>query len=254
MKTLVIDDEVLARSRVINLLTSIPEIEIIGECSTGKEAIRDINSLKPQLIFLDINMKDMNGFGVLEHIRISPKPIVIFVTAYDHYASQAFDVEAFDFLLKPFKDERFFRTVEKVLRLSQDEADKNFEKKINDLLKYYSAQGEKKNNPIRIPIKTGNKTILLDPSTIRYIIASGCYAEIFAGEKKMVIRESLNNLEGFLNPKSFVRIHRSTIINIDHLKEIVHSDFSEIDAKMDDDRLLHVSKSNKKYFLKLLGL
>lgn len=254
MKTLIIDDEILARSRVKSLLSNIPEIEIAGECSTGRGAIEMINDIKPRLIFLDINMKDMNGFDVLEQITISPKPIIIFVTAYDNYASQAFEVEAFDFLLKPFKDERFYRTLNKVLKTTQKEADQIFKQRMSHLLEHFSPDATVRTAAARLPIKLGNKTFLLDPLKINYIIASGYYAEIYTEDKKLVIRESLNNLENILDPKNFIRIHRSTIININHIKEIVHSGFSEIDARMNDEKLLRVSKSNKKQFFKLIGM
>ena len=114
MKALVVDDEELARRRVLNLLAEVKEIEVLGECSNGKSAITQINKLKPGLVFLDISMKDMSGFEVLQKLHVNPKPIVVFVTAYDNYATKAFDVDAFDFLLKPFRDERFFKTIKKV--------------------------------------------------------------------------------------------------------------------------------------------
>lgn len=256
MRSLIIDDEELARKRVLNLLEEIPAIEVIGECSNGKVAIEKINEEKPNLIFLDINMKDMNGFEVLKNIQITPKPIVIFVTAYDSYASRAFDVEAFDFLLKPFKDQRFFKTVDRVLKTSKTEADNIFEKRFQELFAIYSTDTERpKVKPLsRIPVKLGNKTVLIDPKKILYIIASGYYAEIYTAKGKYVLRESLNNLEQLLDKDSFFRIHRSTIVNIQQIKEIVHSDFSEIDARMNDDKLLHISKSNKKEFLEKLGI
>ena len=254
MRSLVIDDEELARKRVINLLEDVPEIEVIGECSNGKTAIRNINEHKPDLIFLDINMKDMNGFEVLQKIDISPKPIVIFVTAYDNYASRAFDVDAFDFLLKPFKDQRFFKTINKVLNTSRQDADKNFEQRIKDLFKIYSKETELYTPPTRIPVKQGNKTVLINPNDILYIIASGYYAEIYTSEKKHILRESLSNLDDILDDNKFFRIHRSTIVNIDQVKEIVHSEYSEIDARMTDDKLLHISKSHKKEFLDKLGI
>ncbi len=254
MKALIIDDEGLARRRLINLLEDVPEIEVLGESSTGRAAIKQINELKPQLIFLDINMKDMNGFEVLNKIDLEIKPIVIFVTAYDNYASRAFDVEAFDFLLKPFKDERFFRTVNKVLKISRSEANINFDKRIKDLFKIYSKESYQKEHPLKIPVKQGNKTVLIEPVEIIYIIASGYYAEIFTANKKYVLRDSLNNLEELLDEKLFLRVHRSTILNINQIKEIVHSEFSEIDARMSDDKLLHISKSNKKQFLKKIGM
>lgn len=254
MKALVIDDEQLARKRVVNLLEDVPQIEVMEECSNGKTAIKKINSLKPDLIFLDINMKDMNGFEVLNAIEISPKPMVIFVTAYDNYASRAFDVDAFDFLLKPFKDQRFFKTIQKILNVPRSEADHYFEKRIEELFKVYSGDTKPAPAPAKIPVKQGNKTSFIDPAGIMYIIASGYYVEIFTGGKKYLLRESLNNLEESLDSQMFFRIHRSTIINLNHVKEIVHSDYSEIDARMSDDKLLHISKSNKKQFLEKLGI
>lgn len=254
MKALVIDDEELARKRVLHLLKQVPEIEVLAECSNGKTAIIAINDLKPDLIFLDINMKDMNGFEVLQKINISPKPIVIFVTAYDNYALQAFDVEAFDFLLKPFKDERFFRTIDKVLKISKTEAESNFEKRIIELFNLYKNKSRKEDALFKMPVKQGNKTVLLDHSSIMYITASGYYAEIFADGKKYLLRESLNNLCEGLDANTFVRIHRSSIVNLRHVKEIVHSEFSEIDARMADNTLLHISKSHKQDFLQKIGI
>ncbi|MHA6281072.1 LytR/AlgR family response regulator transcription factor [Salinimicrobium sp. CAU 1759] len=253
MKALVIDDEELARRRVVNLLEDVSEIEVIGECSNGQTAIKRINAEKPDIIFLDINMKDMNGFEVLQKIETRPKPVVVFVTAYDSYATRAFDVEAFDFLLKPFKDQRFFKTVERVLNTSRTEADDLFEQRIKELFRVFSREAQQgKLN--KIAVKQGNKTVLIDPSNILYIIASGYYAEICTGEGKYVLRESLNNLEEQLEGGNFFRIHRSTIVNIEHVKEIVHSDYSEVDARMKDNKLLHISKANKKEFLEKLGI
>lgn len=254
MKALVIDDEELARRRILNLLEDVAEIEVIGECTNGKTAIASINKLNPDLIFLDINMKDMNGFQVLQKVSITPKPIVIFVTAYDNYALKAFDVDAFDFLLKPFKDQRFFRTIDKVMRTSQKEADAQFEVRMEELLEVYSKKGKESGKILKLPIKQGNKTILVDPSEIRYIMASGYYAEIYIENKKYLLRETLSNLEEILDGNSFLRIHRSTIINLSYVKEIVHSEFSEIDVRMTDHKLLHISKSHKKEFLNKIGI
>lgn len=254
MKALVIDDEELARKRVLNLLEEVPEIVVLGECANGKMAIKQIHELKPNLIFLDINMKDMNGFEVLQKIETSPKPIVVFVTAYDHHASRAFEVDAFDFLLKPFKDQRFFKTIQKVLTIPRKEADQNFDKRVRDLFDIYVQESKARGLTGKIPVKQGNKTVLLDPAHIMYITASGYYAEIYTAGKKYVLRESLNNLEDMVDKNLFFRIHRSSIININHVKEIVHSGFSEIDARMTDDKCLHISKANKKQFLEKMGI
>lgn len=254
MKALVIDDEALARKRILNLLDEIDQIDVLGECANGKSAISQINSLKPDLVFLDINMKDMNGFEVLQNIKISPKPIVIFVTAYDNYAIKAFDVEAFDFLLKPFRDERFFKTINKVLNTTKTEARDNFEKRLQELFNVYSSGKENNTLKVKLPVRQGNKTVLLSPDEISYICASGYYAEIFAGDKKYVLRESLNNLSDFLDSHSFFRIHRSAIINLNHIKEIVHSEYAEVDVRMNDNKLLRISKAHKKDLFTKLGI
>ncbi|MCG2432046.1 LytR/AlgR family response regulator transcription factor [Aequorivita xiaoshiensis] len=254
IKALVIDDEKLARRRVLHLLEEVPDVEVLGECSNGKSAILNINQQKPDLIFLDINMKDMNGFEVLKNISISPKPIVIFVTAYDNYALKAFDVDAFDFLLKPFKDHRFFRTIDKVRKISTNEADHNFEKRIIELFNLYENRSSRTTELDKLPVKQGNKTILINPIDILYISASGSYAEIFVRDRKYVLRETLNNLCELLDDDKFIRVHRSTILNIHHIREIVHSGFSELDARMNNNCLLRISKSYKKEFLQKVGL
>lgn len=254
MRALIIDDEELARRRVLNLLEEVPDIEVIAECSNGKTAIAGINKEKPDLIFLDINMKDMNGFEVLQKVEIEPKPLVIFVTAYDNYATRAFDVEAFDFLLKPFKDQRFFKTIERVLKTNKKEAGDLFEKRFRELFAIYSGSMESSRQEVKLPVKQGNKTLLLEPRNIFYIIASGYYAEIYTSSGKYMLRESLSNLEEQLPKNRFFRIHRSTIVNLDEVKEIVHSEYSEVDARMSDNKLLHISKSNKKEFLEKLGI
>lgn len=254
MKALVVDDEELARKRVLNLLDEVHEIEVLGECSNGKSAIAQINKLKPELVFLDINMKDMNGFEVLKKLQVSPKPVVVFVTAYDNYATKAFDVDAFDFLLKPFRDERFFKTIKKVLNISTNEAQENFEKRLQSLFEVYSKDQENTKIPIKLPVRQGNKTVLLKPEDISYICASGYYAEIFSGDNKYVLRESLNNLNDFFKDHAFLRIHRSVIVNLNHIKEIVHSDFAEVDVRMRDGKLLRISKSHKKGLFEKLGI
>lgn len=229
-------------------------MEVLGECSNGKAAISDINQMKPDLIFLDINMTDMSGFEVLRKVKISPKPIVVFVTAYDNYALKAFDVDAFDFLLKPFKDQRFFRTIEKVRKISKSQAEVNFEKHMVELFNFYKNKSQKSGSLNKLPIKQGNKTFLIDPAEIMYIRSSGYYAEIFAGNKKYLLRESLRKLCEILDSNIFVRIHRSSIVNLQHVKEIAHSEFSEIDVRMTDNALIHVSKSYRVEFLEKIGL
>jgi two-component system LytT family response regulator len=251
LKALIIDDETLARKRVINLLNKVPEIEVLGECANGKSAVAQINSQRPDLIFLDLQMKDMDGFEVLDRISVSPRPLVVLLTAQNPDASKAFEANACDLLLKPFKDERFYKSISKILStLPQEELD--LDEKMQSLLGFYNNRST--GTIFKIPVKQGNKTILLDPQDILYIISSGCYAEIYTSDKKFLLRESLCALDEILNPDVFFRIHRSAIVNLDHVKELVHSEYGEIDAKMADGRLLHTSKAQKKPFLERLGI
>ncbi|WP_228853322.1 LytR/AlgR family response regulator transcription factor [Aegicerativicinus sediminis] len=254
MKILIVDDEALARKRVLMLLEETNLSSDIKECANGKEAISTIKEYRPDLIFLDVNLKDMTGFDVLKSIDFEPKPTVIFVTAYDSHAIKAFDFNAFDFLLKPFKDERFFKTIEKVRKLTHTERDLTFEKRFEELMKLHENNNQESRPSNKIPIKQGNKTILLNIQDIIYISASGYYAELITSNKKYLLRESLKNLDDVLDNEQFFRIHRSTIINLDFISEIIHSNYSEIDIKMTEGSLLHVSKSHKKDFLKKLGL
>ncbi|MBP92843.1 MAG: DNA-binding response regulator [Flavobacteriaceae bacterium] len=254
MTTLIIDDEPLARQRIRNLLSDISEIEILEECATGKKAIKAIESNKPDLIFLDIQLKDMTGFNVLEKIDNAFKPIVVFVTAYNEYALKAFDFFAFDYLQKPFKDDRFFTSTKMAIEQVKQRNNLTFEDKLENLLDFVNTKNDNQNKKTKFPIKLGNKVVFIDSSEIKYIIASGYYAEIHTEDKKHLLRESLNNLTEELDASKFVRIHRSTIINLDFIKELIHSNYGEIDVKMNDNNLFRISRSFKKDFLKIVGL
>lgn len=253
LKTLIIDDEPLARQRLVNLIEDVDDIEIIGECKTGKETIEKIDKLEPDLIFLDIQLKDMTGFDVLEAITVKKFPKVIFVTAFDEYALKAFDYFAFDYLLKPFKDERFFKSVYKVIEESKNEDLHGFDEKLNDLMNFIQKPviGSPNN---KLPVRLGNKIHFIDTKDIKYITASGYYAEIHTDDKTHLLRESLSRLIEELDSNDFFRIHRSTIINLNYISELVSSSYGEIDVKMKDNKLFRISKSYKKVFIDKMGL
>lgn len=249
--TLIIDDEALARQRLVNLINEVSELKIVGECSTGREAIKTINNLKPDLIFLDIQLKDLTGFDVLE--KISHKPIVVFVTAYNEYALKAFDFFAFDYLLKPYKDERFLKSIENIIRFTNNNNINAYSDKLQNLLKYVQETTSTSNSE-KLPIKLGNKVSFINTKDIKYILASGYYAEIFTTKKTHLLRDSLNNLTQTLNSNTVIRIHRSTIINLNEIEGLINSNYGEVDVKMKDNKLFRVSKSYKKEFLKKMGL
>lgn len=256
IKAIIIDDEFLARKRVSNLLNDVQEIEVIDECSSGKEAILKINTAKPDLIFLDIKMSHMTGFDVLKRIDQNNMPLVIFITAFDEFALKAFDFFAFDYLLKPFKDERFYQSTNRVIELFNSNKSHVLNKKITNLLKYIEnpEQDFSDVKQTKLAIKANGKISFINKEDIKYILASGYYAEIFTDQKKHVLRESLNALLEQLKSFKFQRIHRSTIINISLIKEILYSNYGEIDVKMQDEKLFRISKTYKKEFQKKMGI
>ncbi|WP_242118104.1 LytR/AlgR family response regulator transcription factor [Aestuariivivens sediminicola] len=256
IKAIIVDDEFLARKRVSNLLNDIKEIEVIDEYSSGKEAINKINTVKPDLLFLDIKITDMTGFEILKEIDQNTMPLVIFITAYDEFALKAFDFFAFDYLLKPFKDERFLQSTKRVIELFQTNKSKGIDRKISNLLKYIENPDQEflEVRQTKLAIKANGKISFINKDDIKYILASGYYAEIFTEQKKYVLRESLNSLFHQLKSFQFERIHRSTIINTSLIKEVLYSNYGEIDVKMQDDKLFRISKTYKKEFQKKMGI
>jgi len=256
IRSLIIDDEPLARKRLYNLVMQRSELDYIGEASTGKTAIELINELKPSIIFLDIQMKDMNGFDVLKKISVKP-PLVVFVTAFDEYAVKAFDLFAFDYLLKPFKKERFNLSVDKIITFIANENQIIFNANLNKLLECVEDSSTTETYSgfkNKLPVKTGKSVSFIDTNTITYIKASRSYIDLFTTDKSYVLRDSLGNLLNDLNADNFSRIHRSTVINVNFINKLIHSNYGEVDVKMFDDELFRVGNSYKKLFLKKIGL
>ena len=252
--TLIIDDEPLARAMIERLLLPRNEFEIMGQCGTGKQSIEMINTYKPDLIFLDIKLKDMTGFDVLEALTVK-FPIVIFATAFDTYSLKAFEYFAFDYLLKPFNEERFYKSINKVIESFKINDNDLLQDKIHSLLEYIQPKKEITNSTQKkIPIPLKNKTIFVDVKEILYIMASNSYVEIFTKQRKYLLRNTISNIKEELSSPFFFRIHRSTIINIEYIKELIHSDYGEVDVRMKDMKQFRISRSYKKEFLKKLGL
>jgi len=202
-RVLIVDDEALARERVRTLLSSAPGVTVVGECSGGREAVETIIAERPDLVFLDIQMPDVNGFEVLEAVAPEWLPAVVFVTAHDEYALRAFDVHAIDYLLKPIEPERFTRALGRARAAGGQ--------KLLDLL---DAVGT------RLVIRAKGKISLLDPADIDWIEADGKHARLHVGRETHVIRQQLKRLEQRLAPHGFVRVHRSAIVNVDRIKEL----------------------------------
>ncbi len=254
ISTLIIDDEPLARAMIERLLLSRTEFEIIGQCGTGKQSIDMINTYKPDLIFLDIKLKDMTGFDVLEALSVK-FPIVIFATAFDTYSLKAFEYFAFDYLLKPFSEERFYKSINKVIETFKSADNDNIQSKIYSLLEYMQPKVETTNTSQKtIPIPLKNKTIFIKTDEILYVMASNSYVEIFTKDNKYLLRNTISNIQEELSSPLFFRIHRSTIINLEFIKELIHSDYGEVDVRMKDMQQFRISRSYKKEFLTKIGL
>lgn len=229
IRVVIVDDEPLARENLEGLLTSDSEIEIVGQCANGVEAIRTIKKIKPDILFLDVEMPEMNGFEVLSKIPTEYMPIVVFVTAYNKYALKAFEVNALDYLLKPFDNERFSSMIERVKLQFRQHLMLEYGEKIQKLMSGEFAfltrrdskqQHEKSSFLKRIAVKTSGRIYFVDVNQIQWIEAARSYVELHTQTKTHLVRETMNNLEANLDPEQFLRIHRSTLINISFIKEL----------------------------------
>ena len=215
IRTLVVDDEPLARARIIHLLQKYDYIQVIGECKNGQEALRKMADYKPDLVFLDIQMPDLNGFDVLAKADKSDLPFIIFVTAYDQYALKAFDVHAVDYLLKPYDDERFSTALEHARKQINLNHNALLHHKMVNLLKHH--EDEKSEILSQLEIKEKGRNILLNVYDIYYIESQGNYIQVYTREKSFLIRQTLQSIDEQLAKDTFLRIHRSLLVNTNYL-------------------------------------
>lgn len=244
MKTtcLIIDDEKLARDLLREYLEGNDDVEVLGECSKGSEAVEKIDKLKPDLIFLDVQMPGMTGFDVLEEIE--HEPYVIFTTAYDQYAIRAFEKNAVDYLLKPLDEERFRTAIARALKKKKLEQN-NFD----DLL--LSLRSERKGPyESHIFVQKSEKLFNQPVEEIIYLEASGDYTIISTKNDQFVSSSGIGKLEEIMNPETFIRVHRSTIINLNHLKEIERHFNGGMVVKMQNGKSFPVSRTYAKLIRK----
>ncbi len=224
IRTIIVDDEPLGRSRLASLLEQEDDVEIVDQCGDGAEALAAISELKPDLLFLDVQIPELTGFELLASLdRVDP-PVVIFVTAHDEFALRAFDVHALDYLLKPFDDERFHQALDRARAHLRDQDGAAVRRRLMDFLE--DTNGNKaivdpaRRLLTRMVVKDGDRILFLKVDDIDWIEAADYYAKIHARGATYIIRETLANLEQQLDPERFVRIHRSTIVNLDRVQEM----------------------------------
>jgi two-component system, LytTR family, response regulator len=217
IRALIVDDEQLARQRVRFLLGEEPDVEVIGESGDGFESVDQIQATRPDLVFLDVQMPEMDGFEVLRRVPEALLPVVIFTTAYDQHALRAFEVNALDYLLKPFKPTRFKEAVQRARELIANKQDGIAARGLLALLGQTPAPA---GQLTRLAVKTPGKVTFVELDQIQAIEAAGKYAVVHVGKENHVLRETMTSLESHLPPHQFLRINRSVIVNLDQVQEL----------------------------------
>ena len=216
MRVMIAEDEPLARERIRMLLCDEPDIDIVAECSDGRSAVNAIREHEPDLVFLDVSMPELSGFDVIAEIGTEAMPPVVFVTAYDHFAVQAFAAHALDYVLKPFDEDRFRTAVDRAREAISRNHNGPLDQRLTDLL-----QGLARPRYVeRLAVKSGGKIIFLKTDEVTWVGAEGNYARLHAGKRSYLMRETMSNLESKLDPGRFIRIHRSTIVSTDAIAEL----------------------------------
>jgi two-component system LytT family response regulator len=250
IRALIVDDEPLARERIRALLEREADVEIVGECADGREAVDAIRSHDPDLLFLDIQMPGMDGFGVVEAIGVERMPITIFVTAYDRYALKAFEAHALDYLVKPFDRPRFQRA----LRRARTQVERNQPAEVDERVLAMIEEARAKHKPLeRIMIKSAGRVFFLRLEEVDWIEAAGNYVKLHVGKEAHLLRETMNALETRLATNRFLRIHRSTIVNVERIQELqplFHGDYVVI---LRDGTQLTLSRSYRPKFQEFFG-
>ncbi len=250
IRTLIVDDEPLALERLGTLLREDPEIEIVGECTNGLEALSAIKAEAPDLIFLDVQMPELDGFGVVAALSNAKMPTIIFVTAYDKFALRAFEVHALDYLLKPFDRERF----QKSLRRAIDQIKRNESDELSQRLSSLIAELKPEAKPLdRLAVKVDGRVLLVRLEEIDWIEAADNYVSLHVGNESHLHRETMSALEAKLAPSQFIRISRSIIVNVEKIKELqpmFHGDYVVI---LSNGTRLNLSRNYRENLNHLLG-
>ena len=245
IRTVIADDEVLARRTIRALVAGVADLSVVAECRDGLETARAIAQHAPDLVFLDIQMPGLDGFGAV--LRAGTPPVIVFVTAHERHAVRAFDVDAADYVLKPFDDERFGRAV---VRARQEVQRRRLIALASHLT---GAPPSEPDRPAaKLAVKDGATTELIDVAAIHCIRAEGYYAELVLADRTVLLREPLQDLEARLDPARFVRIHRSAIVNVDRIRRVERTGASAVTIVLDDGARLPVSRSRRTEVERLL--
>jgi two-component system LytT family response regulator len=249
IRVLLSDDESLARERLRSLVEEEADLEIVAECGDGKSAISTIKREKPDLVFLDIQMPETDGFGVVSALR-DEMPLTIFVTAYDRYAMKAFEVHALDYLLKPVVKERLTEALDHARKQLQHPSEAMFQRRVLNLL---GELDSRQNTPQRIVIKADGEIVCLRPNEIDWAESAGNYVCLHVGANTHILRETITSLESRLGERQFLRVHRSTLVNVDRIKTLRPSLYGDYAILLRDGTKLTLSRGFRETVLKRLG-
>jgi two-component system, LytTR family, response regulator len=262
IKTLVVDDEPLARRNLRVLLEADPEIELVGEAAGGAQALALISEHSPDLVFLDVQMPETDGFGVLERLEAGRLPVVIFVTAFDKYALKAFDFHALDYLLKPFDDSRFEKALARAKRQLAQRELKDLSRRLISLLEDRAAphasehEGATAEKPARYQtrflIKSGGRVSFVRADEVDWIEADDYYVKLHVKGRGHLLRETMNDVESRLDPEVFVRIHRSSIVNMERVRELQQMFGGDYSVVLHDGTQLKLSRARRERLESLL--
>ena len=217
LTTLIVDDEPLARERLLGLLSNETDIEVLGQCRDGEEAVSTIHERHPDLVLLDVEMPRMDGFEVIDTIGPERMLMVIFVTAYDQHAIKAFQVRALDYLLKPFDRDRFSDALQRARTQIESQTNGDLGKRLLALMKDMKRDAPKTD---RLVVKSGGRLFFLRADEIDWIEAAGNYVRLHVGNQSHLLRETMNAIEARLDPERFFRIHRCRIVNVERIQEM----------------------------------
>ncbi len=238
IRTLIVDDESLARDRMRQLLQKETEVEIVGECSDGRAAVITIQKESPDLVFLDVQMPELDGFGVVEAIGTGASPVIVFVTAHDKFALRAFEIHAVDYLLKPFDRERFQKALQRAVEQVKQRDNSTLVARQAALIASLRSPQTKD----RLAVKSGGHVVWVKLDEVDWIGSADNYAELHVGAKSHLLRETMAALETRLDPKKFVRISRSVIVNAPHIKELKRLFYGGCEITLQDGTKLTLSR------------
>ena len=242
LRVLVVDDEALGRQRLRELINADDTLELVGECADGEEAINAIVDKQPDLVFLDVQMPEITGFDVIDAVGPDRMPLTIFVTAHDKFALQAFEVEALDYLMKPFDDARFRQAVDRARKRGATGQSEGLSSVVNETAHRF---------PDRFVVRTGKRCDIIFADDVDWFEAADNYVRLHVGAATHMMRTSISQLEKRLDPTRFMRIHRSTIVNIARIKQIEPHNQTEFMLKLGDGAEL---TSSRKYRAAVRGL